>query len=278
MGRRKKKRAEEVSLFPFMSILACVIGILMLMITAMALGQIGKDKVRAADPAEQARQEQLAQQRIEEYKRLGQQMEADKGEMERLANLITNFDALRQRLEQTRAELAELEAQRQAETEQSRTVDDELARQQAAAERLAKAIEELQQQLAQATDQINLMKQELADRSKPPEEALVVIQPSGSGANLRPSFVECAASSVVLFIGAEPKRVPRGQLAQNPEFAKLLSEVKNNDNATMIFLVRPDGISTYNTARSIARSQYVKNGKLAIASQGELDLSRYQNR
>ena len=46
----------------------------------------------------------------------------------------------------------------------------------------------------------------------------------------------------------------------------------------MIFLVRPDGVGSYNLARSLARSSYVTNGKLAIAGQGKLDLSKFQKR
>ena len=42
----KKKKADlEVSLFPFLSILACVIGILTLMITAIVIAQIDPEAV-----------------------------------------------------------------------------------------------------------------------------------------------------------------------------------------------------------------------------------------
>ena len=44
MARRRKK-SITVSLFPFMSILACVIGTLTLMLTAMALGQMDNEVV-----------------------------------------------------------------------------------------------------------------------------------------------------------------------------------------------------------------------------------------
>jgi hypothetical protein len=48
----KQNIDDAVSLFPFLSILACVIGILILMITAVALGQIGKDKAPVEDAAD----------------------------------------------------------------------------------------------------------------------------------------------------------------------------------------------------------------------------------
>ena len=42
---KKKKNDLEISLFPFLSILACVIGILTLMITAIVIAQIDPEAV-----------------------------------------------------------------------------------------------------------------------------------------------------------------------------------------------------------------------------------------
>ena len=62
MARRRKK-SITVSLFPFMSILACVIGTLTLMLTAMALGQMDNEVVYSAERykkvEDQIQQEQL---------------------------------------------------------------------------------------------------------------------------------------------------------------------------------------------------------------------------
>ena len=41
----RKKRTLQISLFPFLSILACVIGILTLMITAIVIAQIDPESV-----------------------------------------------------------------------------------------------------------------------------------------------------------------------------------------------------------------------------------------
>ena len=43
--KRKKKNDLQVSLFPFLSILACVLGILTLMITAIVIAQIDPQAV-----------------------------------------------------------------------------------------------------------------------------------------------------------------------------------------------------------------------------------------
>jgi hypothetical protein len=43
-----------------------------------------------------------------------------------------------------------------------------------------------------------------------------------------------------------------------------------------VFLIRPDGVDSYNHVRNVARARYVTNGKLAIGGQGKLDLTLFQ--
>ena len=52
MGRRPTDNDNEVSLFPFLSILACIIGVLTLMISTLALSQMDNDVVAAAEEFE----------------------------------------------------------------------------------------------------------------------------------------------------------------------------------------------------------------------------------
>ena len=56
MAKKRKKNDLQVSLFPFLSILACVLGILTLMITAVVLSQANnetfQEKVAEAGSAE----------------------------------------------------------------------------------------------------------------------------------------------------------------------------------------------------------------------------------
>ena len=50
--------------------------------------------------------------------------------------------------------------------------------------------------------------------------------PSGTGYDLSPTFVECAASAAVLHDGPEPVTVPIGGLSKSAAFQKLLDDVK----------------------------------------------------
>ena len=64
MVRRRRSAEETVSLFPFLSILACVIGVLTLMITAMALGQMEESGPSEEEIARQGLLYEQLQQRI----------------------------------------------------------------------------------------------------------------------------------------------------------------------------------------------------------------------
>ncbi|MFV1965891.1 MAG: hypothetical protein ACC628_10740 [Pirellulaceae bacterium] len=270
MAKARSTKDNEVSLFPFMSILVCVIGILMLMITAIVLGQIGKDKV---NPEEMAQQAEF----VNEYDNLQKSIRESTKMAASLQSQVDDTTQKKDQLAKAEAELARLQKRRKEAEGQAAARDETLARKQAEADRLKAEIKATEQEIHVVEASVKELEAELADRKKPPEEAQVIIQPSGTGANLRPTFVECAASSIVLFEEEKPTRVPRSKLSQSEDFIRVLDQVRSQGNATLIFLVRPDGITTYNTARNYARSHYVRNGKLAIASQGQIDLSRYKN-
>lgn len=270
---------QSVSLFPFLSILACIIGILVLMIAAIALGQIGRDVPAATrDDAAAQKAAAEAQARLEQYRAARQKIQADREQIPLLRGSLAERKVLQARLEALRREAAVLDAQDKSATDQHRRAQEELQRQQAEAERLAQQVAQLEQQLLPLRTQREQLRGELAKRQAPPEEAAVLVQPSGSGMNLNPTFIECAGASAVLHDGPVPVRIPTAQLAGSPQYLQLLDKVKKTDKGTILFLIRPDGVWTYNTARQIARSNYVTNGKLAIGGQGKLDLTRFGKR
>ena len=277
MGRAKQSVDDSVSLFPFLSILACIIGILVLMITAITLGQIGQDNAAAADDTEAIKAQEEAKARVDEYKRLRAQAAEDLKRAEELEVLVQNASQVEKNLADLKAELKALEDKRAALTSKLKSDEVEAAEKLAEAERLKKQIEELQKQLPALLKELEKLKAELAKRTGPPEEAQVRILPSGSGQDLKATFVECSQASLVFYEGEKEIRVPIAQAGSSKEYAALLNKVKAEPKATVIFLVRPDGVATYNTARGIARSRGVLNGKLAIAGQGKIDLSMFKD-
>lgn len=283
MPRAKSNLDDTVSLFPFLSILACIIGILVLMITAITLGQIGQEnEPPTADAVEAQQRIEAARQRAEEYQTLRGQLAADAAAVRDLeVRVRQGDDAARDEavrgaaVAQIRAEIARLEGEIKSRQEQ--TVKLKAERESAAAElaRLEPENAALAAKLKLLREQLEKLRMAVAARDGPPLEAQVKIQPSGSGADLKAEFIECAANSIVLHHRDKPVRIAAEQIAGHAEFLTLLDQVKNTPRGTLVFLVRPDGVRTYQSARNVARNRYVTSGKLAIAGQGKLDLSLF---
>lgn len=270
MARRRRKNDHVVSLFPFLSILACVIGVLTLLITALALGQLDPGQVQAAE-----RMVYVQQRMDQRYVAAKEQAEREREEIERIKRLIEEAESIRKQLESARAELDKLEAERRKQLMAAAPNDKNSAQMLSEANRLRLRVADLEPELNQLIEQIRMLKEELEQRKQKPEEATVTIRPSGSGTDLIPSFVECTASGILLHGYDPPVHVRRGDLAKSEPFLKLLDEVANVDDRSVIFLLREDGLGTYYVARGIARSRYARNGKLPVVGHGRLDLSLF---
>ncbi len=265
MAKRRSKPKTTISLFPFLSILACVIGVLTLMITAMALGQMDTDSFANLFEFEQVRS------KIEEAKKLIQKLQAE------IARQSGHADATQQELAEAQIQLDQLLEKREELLKSQNDpveVDMEIPQVDAAAheQRLAQMREELSGQDKTKEELLA----ELKKRNKPPEEAQVVIQPGGSGSDLKPTFVECTAADVVMYESAEPTRVRRADLAQDEKFLGLLKRIAAQPKSTIIFLVRDDALGTYYAARDLAQANFARNGKLPVIGHGKIDLSLFQ--
>lgn len=265
---RRKEEGEGVSLFPFMSILVCLIGGLTLMITSMMAGQANSE------------QSQEVVDRYQEYAKLKAEVEQSAEELEKLKEMLARADELRKQSQAALEEIAALEKKQKDQAERSGAKEhQELL---AEANRLRKRIAEIEQEPANLQKRIDELKKEVEKRQAGPEEAIVQIRPGGSGLDLVPTFVECTASGVVVHEGKEPQRILAADLAkEDGDFRKLLEKVAAVRKGQVIFLVRPDAVGVYNTARYVARTHYgpngyTKNGKLPVPTQGNIDLSIFR--
>ena len=99
MPRRRRRAQRSVSLFPFLSILACVIGTLTLMITALALGQMDNETVASAEKFELAKR--LLEQILQEIERFEQELAKAESTADDTQKILAD---LRERLERLRRE------------------------------------------------------------------------------------------------------------------------------------------------------------------------------
>lgn len=269
MGRRVDS-GVQVSLFPFLSILAALIGTLVVIIAAMAIAQL--NKVDAIEPEEVDRAEIL-----EVVEKETEELEKERIQLsDRLNRITAARDLLLQLREQRRLKLAASEEKDEVEEDRNELLA-EIAQ-------LQKQNGDLNQDLEQLLAQIEELLKELQSRQKEPEKPPVRIQPGGSARGKKASFVEISNKTVILHRkSGEPIRVPAATLETDENFRKLLQFVDAQPYRTLTFLIRgtPESMATYNKAQGIvsafarteAKRKNLRAGRLPIPGEGNIDLS-----
>lgn len=262
MARRQRRTKLTVSLFPFLSILACIIGTLTLLITAMALGQMDTDSMASA----------------EDFQRIRDAIEQERPLVESIKEQIEKGDSALKKLADARVKLEELRLKKEAllapddEKESKEPIEIPIVDE----EKHKKRIAEIKAQIAAQEALIKKLAAELKKRGGPVRESEVLIQPTGSGVDLDPTFVECTATGIVILEADPPKHVRRADLATDWDFCEVLDDVTSRSKATVIFLIREDGLPTYFAASRVARSRNTPNGKVPVVGQGVIDVSLFK--
>ena len=210
--KKKKKNDLQVSLFPFLSILACVIGILTLMITAIVIAQIDpeavNEKIETALEDDEEFQKKVAEQK-KELEKLRQEIKSIK------ANPKKPIDPKRK--EQLRQEIAAVS--KEAEKRKSVKKENQVIQGQVVKvkEELAKLVKDLDE----AEEEWELMKD-------PEKFATMVVKQSGSGAggDLEPTFIECREKGIRVYEDdGKHFEVPTGQIGGHAKLKTLIQKV-----------------------------------------------------
>ncbi len=275
MAQRRESSGDEVSLFPFLSILACLIGALILMIVVMAVSTAEKGDGRTKEEIETAQQ----------FKQLKLELVELELKRKKTDNLTKILEEELQKKQEQEAKLARFrkilstsaEVQKQNETisqEQLKKLDN-----------LLLEVDGIKKQINETKVEIEKLLAELKERQIPPDKKPppVVVQPSGSGDD--PSqklfFIEASGGKLVLTIDGKKVNVAATEEAiiGSPELNHFLNEVKRAGNAQLIFLLRTDGNTAYNRAGGWAQSMYnIKISRLLLPGQGDVDLALFGDR
>ena len=209
---KKKKNDLQISLFPFLSILACVIGILTLMITAIVIAQI--------DPEVVDKKQDIALEEDEEFQKkiAAQEQELDKLREEvRLIKQNPKKSIDPKRKDQLKKEITVVVKEtekRKSEKKQSETIQGQVVK---VKDDLAKLMKDLEE----AEEEWELMKD-------PEKFATMVVKQSGSGAggDLEPTFIECREKGIRVY-GDDGKHyeVPTGQITGHAKLKTLIQKV-----------------------------------------------------
>ncbi len=277
MGRRRKNKGMEVSLFPFLSILACVIGSLTLIITVLAVVQTQNSGGLPEDEVERAKEFMALETKWEKEK-------ADlQDKMEEVSEIADAIMGLRKEKDGLEKEIAYLKNTVALTEGQIAGVDDEASRKlQQRLENFIERLKALEEDKKEAEAAVAELKAELEERkNQKPIPAKVVVRGSGTGnAGQRQIFFFEASAGALIYHESKEKvqQFPSGTLASNEDFFKVLAQVKKTPRGQIVFLIRPDGNGTYRRARQEAFDREIPEGSLPLVGDGMIDLSFFGER
>ena len=264
MARRQKKK-QEVSLFPFLDILACVIGNLILIITAVVLESVDSDKL-----AEQFANEAVQQQ-------TEQNLLAIRELEESLKKLKQDSISSDSRIQKAQQQL--VEAERQQREAQGRLLevpppppppDDEDTGE------IKKRELEIQEIIAE----MKRIEAKIADKKKKPDQTISVLyENKGRGGVRRPFFVEITKNDLVLlpnaldyknlFDSEDPIKIPVAKAGSDKSFTKMMDYVlthlgktgllRRKRDTIITFLIRPEGVDSYRLVKKVVDQYEKKN-------------------
>ena len=253
-----------------MSILACLIGILTLMISVMLQvqqmerqGQTQEEMDRAiANRDLKKKSEQLEEKLVA----LELKMKQDHSSLAEMKKLKDQQIVLKLKLDEI------------TQTENADQSNEELQKK---VENLKLEIAALKLERPPLKDRLNELKLELKSRKDAPKpKESVVVRPRGFGARAAKNifFVECNSTGIVLREGNKiGESVSTAAIASNASYSAFLNKVKKTRDSMVLFLIRKSGNDAYLWAAGLAETKFkVTTGKLPIPNDGEIDLSLFK--
>lgn len=275
MSRRsKRKHQTSPSLFPFLAVLICTMGaIIVLLVLVVKRADV------QADAATQTNQEELA----DKKEQLNDQLELETGQVDTLkelrpdlkdrleiektafGHLSDHVSRLKKEFEQLRSDYARIT--RQASAEQSSTD-------------LSAKVDELQQRILLARAELETRKKEVAGQK--PAYAIIPHAKGGSGTFRRPIFVECDGQGVTLQpygITLKSNDFPKSMGPNNPldtallmirDYWNQLDPNQTDGQPYPLFVVRPSGSKSFAAARKAMKSWVDEFGYELVTADIEL--------
>jgi hypothetical protein len=275
MAKRRGSSGDEVSLFPFLSILACLIGALVMIIVVLVISQTEKAEGRTAEEIQMAQDFLKMKKEIEQRE---QQQAVVKEKLAILEKLQEEIEDKKQRF----AKLRKLLDSSKEVQEQNKEITQKLQKE---LDDLLLELDGLKKQQTETKKEIELLLAELEKRKIPEDQKPppVQVQPSGSGMaeGTKVYFVEASGSGLKVL---QPWGEEDYRLSAKPEvvvadhsFNHFLLELQKDKNSLILFLIRDDGYGAFNNGAGRAESDYgIRVGKLPIPGRGDLQLDLFE--
>lgn len=254
-----------------MSILACLIGVLTLMISVTMFAKERDRRGRSQEELDRAianrdLRKEIAKLRKEEAM-IAEKIKRERKTVAAMIELQDKQIVLREQLDALR------KAQDRGPT------DVEL---QKIAENLKKEIAALKKERPALVKQLEKLQAELKSRKEQPKpEESVLVRPGGVGSRTARNifFVECNSTGITIMEEDRPPvKISRAAIPKNDSYNKFLQRVKGTRDSMVLFLVRKAGNESYLWSAGHAESKYeLTTGKLPIPNDGRIDLSLFKN-
>jgi acyl-CoA synthetase (AMP-forming)/AMP-acid ligase II len=268
MKRRQKNKVVFISLLPFLSILACLIGSLSLMITGISFGQMEETQAPEDVTENQKQNKEYDQIRTDivvlrnQIKQIQSKIKAVNDEENNLAEVKISYNELTSKLEEAKANT----------TNGLRRIG--LLNEERRQNRVN--IEQLKQENANSEKLIISHKSDLAFRKDPVNHPRTIVKTITDGSIKTPFFMECKNDQLLFIEKGKLKSTFKMPLISNKEFHSFLTRVNKVNGGGVIFLVRTSGSEVYKKAKRLAIHFSCKNGKIPVQGIGMIDTSNFK--
>lgn len=262
MRRRLRRRGRSqgtVSLLSFIDVIGGMIGALSLIIISISLSHVVPESSSASPPNSRIR---LVQNQI--------QQKNDR--INRMRKTISEIGRLKVDMEQANIQLDTLRQNMNRMTDRQGNIADVLNERQA----LDKRVRELETKQARLRIDIAGLDKAADEKKGQTFRDKIEVHFTGRGRNLKPTFVECTNKGLNILNEEIRETINSRIISTSDKFHLLLERVKERTGGTVIFLIRPDGIRSFNLALARTEQYNVRTGKLPVPGSGEIDLSHYK--
>ncbi len=255
MGNKHRRTdSAPFSLFPFLSILACVIGTLVFLISGLAIVQA----LTRPDDELVARAK-----RFNELIRQARQIETQRV---RLEQTIVEARRRETELADTWNRISELRTEAERLTTTNQPFEEERV--------LLRLLRDLRAERDRLIDRIDQLERRAAAVERP--IATVVSGGSGRPEDMRPTYVEVDADGITIHDRDLPLEVSSREIASHPGVAAIFQRVSRDRSGIVVFLIRDTGVSTYYRARKVASAYNTRHGKVPLVGNGALDPGQFE--
>jgi hypothetical protein len=258
VAARRAKTLANMTLYPFLSVLVCIIGALMLIIQSMMMGQVTVS-AEAPPPPPPKLDEVSPETRAAEAEALADEAGTSRKAADELERQIAEVLTLRQAIAEARAALAELEKSLKATGAAEKAAVAKLQEH----TRLKNRVLELEAELKRLLEWIADIKSRFP---APVARDSVIVQPSGTGRNMNPLFIECTAEALVMHPGGE--RIRKADIGSSTEFRNALAKIRPGSTAPVVKTEPVEKPVSYWVGR--LKDRLTENRRAAAAALGKM--------